>query len=160
MGKTLLTILGLLVVGLVDLKSQTKKIHLGDTVVIIERLTSTEADNRKIDRIRLAQADNKVSNDWQVDDFRTQERGLEKDYKKIIEGLKKKGIKFKELTQKEFSQHLTSGARDVVYLTNDYSVREEKNLLIITMTFKLLTADNKLLLDDSAKGILKQISGT
>ena len=147
-------------VGLCDLRSQTKQIDLGDIVVIIERLTSTEANNRKVDRIKSAQADGKVSDDWRVDDFRTQNNGLEKDYERIIAGLKKKDIKYKELTQNEFNQHLTSGANKFVYLTNDYSVREEKNHLIVTMTFKLVAADKKVLIDDSAKGLLKQIRGT
>lgn len=120
----------------------------------------TEANDRKVDRIKSAQADDKVSDDWRVDDFRTQNNGLENDYDRIIAGLKKKHITYKVLTQNEFNEHLTSGAKKVVYLTNDYSVKEEKRFLIITMTFKLMTADKKVLIDDSAKGLLKQISGT
>ena len=160
MIKILFTILGIMTVGLCDLKSQTKHIDLGDTVMIIERLTLTEANDRKVDRIKSAQADDRVSDDWTVDDFRTQSKGLEKDYDRIITGLKKKNVKYKELTQNEFNQHLMSGAKKCVYLTNDYSVREEKNHLIITMTFKLVTAEKKVLIDDSAKGLLKQIGGT
>ena len=160
MKEILVSILALTTIGLCDGKSQSKDIDLGDTVVIIERLTLAEADDRKIERIRLAQTENKVSDDWRVDDFRTRDKRLEKDYDKIVAGLKKKGIKYKELTKQEFKEHKISGAEKVVYLTNDYSVREEKNLLVITMTFKLLTADKKLLLDESAKGILRQISGT
>jgi hypothetical protein len=161
MKKILLSILGLMIVGLCDVNSQSKEIILGDTLVIIERLTLTEADDRKVEKIRSAQADNKVSDNWNFDDFRTRDKRLEDDYKRIVAGLKKKGIKYKELTQKEFNEHLTSGDDKVVYLTNDYSVREEKNkYLIITMTFKLLTADKKLLLDEPAKGILKQLRGT
>ena len=159
MMKVLLSISGLIMIGLCEATAQSKEIDLGDTEVIIERLTLTEADERKVERIKSAQADNKVSDDWKVDDFRTLDKQLEKDYDKIVAGLKKKGIKYKELTKKEFEEHLTSSAEKAVYLTNDYSVREEKNLLIITMTFRLLTGDKKLLLDESAKGILKQIIG-
>ena len=160
MKKILLTSLGLITVGLCDLQSQANKIDLSDTVVIVEHLTLIEADDRKVDGIKSAQADGRVSTNWRVDDFRTQDQALEKDYEKIIAGLKKKGIKYKELTKKEFEEHRTSVAAKVAYLKNDYAVREEKNFLIITMTFQLLTADKKILLDESAKGILKQISGT
>jgi hypothetical protein len=160
MKKILLTILGLLTIGLCDLKSQAKDIDLTDTVVIIERLTLTEADDRKVDRIKSAQADSKVSDNWRVEDFRTQDKRLENDYQTLIKGLKRKGITFKELTQKEFNEHLISGPKKIVYLTSDYSVREEKNNLVITRTFKLLTADKELLLDESANGILKKVSGT
>ena len=155
--KILFSILGLMTLGLCDVRSQSKEINLDDTEVIIERLTLTQADDKKIEKIRLAQADNKVSDNWRVEDFRTQDKRLEKDYDRIVAGLKKKGIKCKELTQKEFSQHLTSGTNKVVYLTNDYAVREDKNNLIIIMTFKLLSADKNVLLDESSKGILKQI---
>lgn len=156
----LLSILGLIIVGLCDVNSQSKEVFIGDALVIIERLTLTEADDRKVERIKSAQAGNKVSDNWNVDDFRTRNKGLENDYKRIVDGLEKKGIKYKELTQEEFEEHLTSEDDKVVYLTNDYSVREEKNnYLIITMTFKLLAADRKLLLDGSAKEILKQIRG-
>ena len=159
MRKILLTILGLLIVGLYDANSQSKEIHLGDTIVIIERLTLTEADNRKVERIQSAMADNGISENWDADGFRNQDKRLEKDYEKIIAGLNKKKIKFRELTQKEFMEHVTSGADKVVYLATDYSVREWKNVLVVATTFKLSTADKKLLLDKSAKGILKQISG-
>jgi hypothetical protein len=161
MKKILFSFLGLMTIGLCDLRAQSKEIILGDTLVVIERLTLTEADDRKVERIRSAQADNKVTDNWNVDDFRTRDKRLEADYKRIVAGLKKKGIKYKELTQKEFKEHLTSGEDKVVYLTTDYSVREEKTkYLIITMTFKLLTAGKKLLLDEPAKGIVKQARGT
>jgi hypothetical protein len=161
MKKTLLSILGLIIVALCDVNSQSKEIFLGDTLVIIERLTLTEADDRKVERIRSAQSDNKVSANWNVDDFRTRDRRLEDDYKRIVAGLKKKGIKYKELTEKEFKEHLASRNNKVVYLTSDYSVREEKEKhLIITRTFKLVTADKKVLLDEPAKAILKQVHGT
>jgi hypothetical protein len=160
MKKVLFSILGLMA-GLCDLRSQSKEIILGDTLVIIERLTLTEADDRKVERIRSAQTDNKISDNWNVDDFRTRDKRLEDDYKRIIAGLKNKGIKYRELPQKGFNEHFASGDDKVVYLRTDYSVREEKKrYLIVTMTFKLLTADKKLLLDESAKGILKQVRGT
>ncbi len=161
MKKILFPFLGLMTIGLCDLSAQSKEIMLGDTLVLIERLTLTEADDRKVERIKSAQADNKVSENWNVSDFRTRDKRLEDDYKRIVAGLKKKGIKYKELTQKEFKEHLTSGDDKVVYLTADYSVREEKKkYLIITMTFKLLTAEKKILLDEPAKGIVKQVRGT
>lgn len=158
MKKFLFSILAVMIVGLCDVRSQYKYVVLGDTSIVIERLTQTEADNRKAERIRSAQADNSVSNNWNVDDFRTRDKRLEEDYKRIVAGLKKKGINYKELTQKEFREHLTSGDDKVVYLTTDYSVREDrKKYLTITMSFRLLTADKKLLLHESAKGILKQV---
>ena len=160
MRKTLLTILGLLAIGQFDVTSQAKEIRLGDTVVIIERLTLTEADDRTIERIRSAQANNEVSSDRRVDDFRTKGGRLEKDYERIINGFNKKGIKYKESNRKEFDEYLTSDNAKVVYLTNDYTGREEKHLLIITMTFKLLSAEKRTLLNEPAKGILKQVSRT
>jgi len=160
MRKMLLIILTLVTIGMLNVKAQLKEIHLGDTLVVIERLTLTEADDKKVDRIKSAQADGIVSGSWKVDDFRKNDKRLEEDYERIISGLKKKGIKFKELNRQEFSNHLILGTEKVVYLINDYSVREEKNFLIITRTFKLLTSDKKVLLDEPATGILKQISGT
>jgi hypothetical protein len=160
MKKVLFAILGLITIGLCDLTAQSKEIKLGDTVVIIERLSETEAEDRRIERIRVAQADNKVSESWRVGDFRFHDKTLRKDYDKLVSGFKKKGIKYKELTQDDFEAHSKSGDDKVVYLTTDYSIREEKKYLISIRTFKLLTADKKLLLDDSAKGILKRISGT
>jgi hypothetical protein len=160
MKTILLTLLGLSTIGLIDLNAQLKEIHLGDTLVVIERLTLSDADDKKVDRIRSAQADKKVSDSWRVDDLRTKDRRLEKDYDKIAKGLKEKGIKFKELNRQEFKEYLNSETDNkVFYLTNNYSVREEKNFLIITMTFQLLSTDKAILLDDAAKGILKQISG-
>ena len=103
--------------------------------------------------------DNRISDNWDADGFRNQDKRLEKDYERIKAGLKKKGINFKELTQKEFKEHFTSGADKVVYLTTDYTVMEWKGVLVVTTTFKLLTVDEKTLLDESAKGILKHISG-
>src|SRR6188768_3910979 len=101
MRKTLLAILTLVTIGLFDLNGQIKEIHLGDTLVVIERLTLTEADDKKIERIKSAQADGTVSDSWRADDFRTSDKRLEKDYAKVITGLKKKGIKFKELNRQE-----------------------------------------------------------
>lgn len=160
MKKILFTILGLIIIGVCDVKSQVRKIHLRDTIIIIERLTLTEAGDRVVDRIKSAQLANMVSTGWRADDFGTSDKRLEKDYERIIAGLKKKGIKFKVLTTSEFNDHWNARTESAVYLTIDFTVREEKNLLVITRTFRLLTADKKLLLDEPAKGILMQVSGS
>jgi len=160
MKKTLVSILGLIIIGLCESNSQSKEFILGDTLVIIERLTSKEADERRVDRIKAAQSDNKVSDYWRPDNFRINDKRLEKDYNRIVASLIKKGVKVKELTRNEFEAHLTFGDTKVVYLTTDYSVTQEKKYLIITTSFKLLRSDKKVLLDESAKGIVKQISGT
>jgi hypothetical protein len=138
-----------------------KEIHLGDTLVVVERLTLSEADDKNIDLILTAQTEKMLSHRCRVHDFRTKDKRLEKDYARIVKGLKEKGIKFKELGSQEFNEYLKSGTdKKVFYLTNDYSVREEKNFLIVTMTFQLLSTDKTILLDDAAKGILKQVSRT
>lgn len=154
MRKNLLAVLLFLALGLGDAKSQTKEFTPDDTTVIIERLTILEADDRKVERIEYALAENRISNKWDVEGFRNKDSRLLKDYEKIAAGLKKQGVRFKELTQKEFSE-LKSEQNRVVYLITDYSVKEWKNVLIVTTTFKLFSSDKHLILDESAKGILK-----
>ena len=118
----------------------------------------SEADDRKVDRLRTAQADSLISSDWNFDDFRTKDKRLTRDYQVLERGFRKKGIKFKELNQLEFRQHLNAGADvDVFYLTNDYAIKEEKHFLIVTRTFKLSTLDTTIFINTSAKEILRQI---
>jgi hypothetical protein len=155
MKKIILMFLCCLVIGVCDVKSQVNEVILGDGIIVLEKLSSSQSDDLKVKVLRTAQKEGKISNTWKVGDFRTGDRRLQKDYVTIENGLKKRGKRFKELNQPDFAAHLNELDPATFYLTTDYSVREDGNFLVITRTFKLFTADTVILSNESAKGILK-----
>ena len=153
----LLTTFGLISFGLFNAKAQSKKIDVGDAVVFIEHLTSSKANDRKVARINSAKAENKITQNWNADDFKTNNKQLEKDYEIIKRGLTKKGIEFKEIDENNFNASIPKNDNKILFITIDYSVSGEKRFLVITTWFQLRSAKKDILLEDAAKGILMQI---
>ena len=142
-----------------DASSQANELRLEkERMFIMEKLSVSEAVERKIEKIKSTLANNLISSNWNAEDFRTQDEQLDPDYKTIRKGLLQKGMRFKELNQSDFSKHLMEDTEgDVFYLMLLYEVKEENNMLMITRTFIVLTADTILLVNESASGLLRQI---
>jgi hypothetical protein len=140
-----------------ECKSQIQTPDYKNGLIIIERLLYSEALEREAAKIREAQINDKVSSSWKVSSSVSDEKRLDKDYEKIIAGLKKIGVKYKVVNTNEFKNEINVQSQNTYYLIRDFAVRQDGKYLIIDQSFKLLNPKNEVLMEEQPSGIIKLI---
>ena len=93
MRKFFLTISGLTLINL-SVIGQITPSDTKDGLIIVEKITTDEITDRKMERLKDAKDQGTISDNWNIEDFRVTNKSFDKEYQRLINGLKKKGIKF------------------------------------------------------------------
>lgn len=156
MRNIFLTISGLSIISLSAIGQITPK-DTKDRLVVIEKITFDEITDRKIERLKNAQANGTISTNWNIEDFRVADKSFNKEYQRLINGLKNERVKYVELTNKEFTDRLAfSNGKNEYFVTYDHTISDEGKFLVISRYFKMHTPDRQVFLEGTAKGILKR----
>lgn len=157
LNKLSLLCLAFSIFGSFECKSQIQTPDYKNGIIIIEKLLYSEALEREAANIKEAQINNKISSSWKVSGSSIDEKRLNKDYEKIIAGLKKIGVKYKIVNTNEFKNAINVQAQNTYCLIRDFVVRQDGNYLVIDQSFKLLNSKNEILMDEPPSGIIKLI---
>lgn len=147
----------LIILTLTSLTAQQNSVKVKNGSIIIEHLNQEELNTRIDIAFEQAKKDEKIAETWIKTDYPNLFKSLSKEYEIINKSLLKNNINFRVLNSQKFQQEKEKISETTFLLQPEIIFYEHGSGLVMALTFTVSNQQNKIIFNEGAKRLIKQI---